>query len=151
MVGNIRKTVTYFRRSTNAANALRKAISQLSLPSLKPIVDVSTRWNSTLEMLERFSLLRPAISVAQCNQSLRSNIDILSERELDITEQLVKVLQIVKTATCTLSAENQPTASLILPIKFTILKQLDEEQEGIHPAVHQAKMCIKHDLEARYI
>ena len=150
VVGKVRTTVTHFRRSTNAANALRKAISQLDLPPLKPIIDVSTRWNSTLAMLERFATLRPAISVAQCNPSLRSKIDGLTERELDIVEQLIKVLQVLKTATCTLSSENQPTASLILPLKFTIIKQLNNcDINNIDASVHQAKMCIKHDLEER--
>lgn len=72
----------------------------------------------------------------------------------------------MKTATKALSSENQPTASLILPLKATILRQVDavseladddNEQEGNlgshshhDPSVYQAKMAIKHDLETRF-
>ena len=54
LCGKVRKLVTHFRRSTVAANLLRKAQSQLDLPDLAPIINVATRWNSTLDMLERY-------------------------------------------------------------------------------------------------
>lgn len=71
----------------------------------------------------------------------------------------------MKTATHALSVGNQPTASLILPLKATILQQLgnnelrddeppqdpdgDQEQELNPAAVHEAVMLIKNDLETR--
>lgn len=62
----------------------------------------------------------------------------------------------MKTATQLLSAENSSTASLILPTKMSIVKQLnatgaDEDEESTDAVIHEAKMTIKHDLETRYI
>lgn len=89
--GKMRRVVSHFHRSTIAANLLRKATSQLELPNLKLIMDVSTRWNSTLDMLDQYIVLRPAICVVLANPAVRNLSDTLTEEELNIVEQLIKV------------------------------------------------------------
>jgi hypothetical protein len=89
--GKIRRIVGHFRRSTTAANLLRKATAQLELPDLMPVIDVTTRWNSTLDMLERFTLLTPAYAVVLANPAIRSHCSGLTERETETVEQLIKV------------------------------------------------------------
>ena len=62
----------------------------------------------------------------------------------------------MSTSTKALSSGSQPTASLILPLKYTLLKQLSDttylsegdggdeiEQISENPAVHEARMVIK--------
>ena len=87
----IRKVVSFFRRSTVGGNVLRKSSEQLGLSASRPVIDVSTRWNSTLDMLERYLLLRPAIAVALTTPDMRSMCDNLSEADVELTESLVKV------------------------------------------------------------
>ena len=89
--GKIRKLMTFFRRSTLAANVLRKVLEQLELPVLKPIVDVVTRWNSTLDMIERYMKIRPAIVVALTNPTVKSQHEALNDREITLMGQLVQV------------------------------------------------------------
>lgn len=91
LCGKIRRIVTHFRRSTTAANVLRKATSQLDLPNLSPIIDVATRWNSTLDMVERYIVLRPAFCVALANPAIRSQLSSLTDREVNMAEPLIKV------------------------------------------------------------
>lgn len=92
LCGKVRRVVAFFKRSTKAANHLRTATAQLELRDLKPIIDVVTRWNSTLEMLERYIYLNPAITVVLTSSSIRSQWDItLTNRELLIAERLVQV------------------------------------------------------------
>ena len=67
---------------------------------------------------------------------------------------LLQVLQVMRTATNALSSGNLPTASLILPLKATILKQLDgiEEQDqggDYNPTIHEVKETLKNDLMTR--
>lgn len=92
LCGKVRRIVTFFRRSTKAANLLRTATVQLELRDLKPVIDVVTRWNSSLDMLERYLYLHPALTVALSNPSVRNQCDVsFTNRELLIAEQLIQV------------------------------------------------------------
>jgi hypothetical protein len=60
----------------------------------------------------------------------------------------------MKTSTRMLSSSHNSTASLILPLKSSILGQLDEHgstEKELDPVVHMCKMTMKHDLEERYV
>jgi hypothetical protein len=46
---------------------------QLQLPSNKLIMDVTTGWNSTLDMLARYLEQQAAISAAPTSQKIRQN------------------------------------------------------------------------------
>lgn len=142
----------FLRKSNTAANLLRKTLTQLGKETLTPIIDVSTRWNSTLYMLERYLSIRPAVLLVLVDPSIkRGQCENLSENDILIVEQIIQVLKIMETATKTLSEADKPTASLLLPLKYSILKQLDKsDNDTLDPAVHEAKMCIMHDLEKRY-
>jgi hypothetical protein len=89
--GKVRRIVTYLHRSALAASLLKKTLEQLELPFLKPIIDVTTRWNSSLDMLERYLQLRPAISVVMANPISKNQKDTVKEEEITIIEEVVKV------------------------------------------------------------
>ena len=72
LLGRIRSVVGFFHRSTIASNTLRKTLLQLELPVLKPIIDITTRWNSTFDMLDRYLQLRPAVCAAFGHKYLRN-------------------------------------------------------------------------------
>jgi hypothetical protein len=73
LLGRVRTVVGFFHRSSTASAILRKSLNQLELPNHKPVIDVTTRWNSTYDMLERYLEIRPAICVALAHKDLRSN------------------------------------------------------------------------------
>ena len=92
IVGKVRHVVKFFRRSNLASNFLQKALTQMSMPKLKPIIDVQTRWNSTLHMLERYMKIRPAVYIATTtNSQIKIQYDTLTEHEAGIVKQLIEV------------------------------------------------------------
>lgn len=93
LLGRIRHVVQYFHRSPLASNILRKTQAQLEMPSLSLIMDVTTRWNSTYDMLSRYIQLKPAICASLANPQLRnaSDKDTLSETDVSDMESLRNV------------------------------------------------------------
>ncbi|KAG8176739.1 hypothetical protein JTE90_003370 [Oedothorax gibbosus] len=61
--------VGHFKSSTISTAKLQQAQDQLELPQLKVKQDVSTRWNSTLQMLERLLKIKVPLAVALANIS----------------------------------------------------------------------------------
>ena len=71
LLGRIRRVVSFFHKSTTAMALLRSKQTILELPQHKLIQDVSTRWNSTYDMLSRFTEQNTAIEAALQNKSLK--------------------------------------------------------------------------------
>ena len=54
LLGKVRKVVSFLHRSTTAAHVLETKQEMLELPVHKLIHNVTTGWNSTYDMLERY-------------------------------------------------------------------------------------------------
>lgn len=155
LLGRVRSVVGFFHRSAIASAILLKTLAQLELPQLKPVLDVSTRWNSTFDMLQRYIVIRPAILVALNHKDLRNNAqkDTLNSQDVSDIEAVRDMLEIMKTSTNVLSSSTHATASLILPTKHTIITQLKESctDDNDSALVREVKCTIRNDLENRYV
>ena len=67
------------------------------MPDLKPIIDVSTRWNSTYDMIERYLKIRPAITAAFSLNELKneSHRDTMTPKDKADLEAITAVSSIV--------------------------------------------------------
>ena len=95
----------FFHRSSTATAVLMSKQKQLQLPSNKLIMDVTTGWNSTLDMLARYLEQQAAISAALTSPEVKQNagsIDTLDSCDVRDAEDLVKLLHPLKTATTVL-------------------------------------------------
>lgn len=152
LLGRIRKLVSFFHRSTTAAHVLKTKQEMLQLPAPKLIHDVTTRWNSTYDMLDRCLEQQAAVYSALTEKILENNIrDIvtLSDDDVKVAEEVLQVLKPLKTVTTLLSTENAPSVSMILPLKTRILQSM-AANEADSTITRDVKAAIREDLNSRY-
>lgn len=91
------------------------------IKSLKPILDVRTRWNSSFEMIERALLLKPALRIIiqeihPADDDEEPGADgLVGNIDWDRLKTLTDFLQPFKEATLIASASHYPSLSLVLP------------------------------------
>ncbi|XP_073332449.1 E3 SUMO-protein ligase ZBED1-like [Pagrus major] len=155
LLGRIRRIVNFFHRSPTATAVLAAKQKLLLGPDInehKLIVDVTTRWNSSLDMLQRYLDLQPAVAAALLSPEVRRNareIDTLDNLDIRDAEDIMKLLKPLKTVTTVLSDEQNPTVSLIVPLKHTIEQSMLPVEED-STTVSTMKKAIFNNLSDRY-
>ncbi|KAK7904179.1 hypothetical protein WMY93_016786 [Mugilogobius chulae] len=152
LLGRIRRVASFFHRSSTATAVLTTKQKLLNLPVHKLIIDVVTRWNSSLDIVERYLEQQQAVAAALLSDELRQksrDIDTLDTSDISNAEDLVKLLTPIKKATTVLCDESQPTVSLISPLKQMIQDSMSPNAND-SSAVAQMKAAILKDLSDRY-
>ncbi|XP_059923557.1 E3 SUMO-protein ligase ZBED1-like [Gadus macrocephalus] len=152
LLSRVRRIATFFHRSTTATHILKEKQKMLQLPAHKLTLDVVTRWNSALDIVERFLEQQPAISATLLSPDVRRNErDLCSLTEEDVTtaEDLVRTLQPLKAATQAISEDKRPTLSIIAPL-LALLQDAMTPSEQDSPVVRDLKAAVKSNLRTRY-
>lgn len=153
ILAKIRRIVGYFHRSNVATTSLKAKQLLLELPQHKLIMDVSTRWNSTYDLLARYIEQHDAIEAVLLNKEIKKlskELLALNNDEMICAQSVMQVLEPIKTVTTIMCSESSPTCSLIHPLHSLLLKQLQENDHD-NAIVKELKNKIKTDLEHRYI
>ncbi|XP_074030331.1 E3 SUMO-protein ligase ZBED1-like [Leptinotarsa decemlineata] len=114
LIKKIKAIVEYFHRSPIANNKLIAMQDQLR-PGQKPLklkMDVVTRWNSTLDMIERIYFLQETLEASL--GILHNPVENLSEGEWQTLPEIIKILKPLKLLTEEMSSEKKVTVSMIL-------------------------------------
>lgn len=109
-----RSIVTYFKKSEVANRKLAEKLTQLGALKLKLKQDVSTRWNSSLLMLERLVELKEPLTYAML--SLKDGPVMLNAQEWEVIEDVIPILKPFEVMTTELSGENYPTLAIVIPL-----------------------------------
>ena len=109
-----RSIVTYFKKSEVANRKLAEKLTQLGALKLKLKQDVSTRWNSSLLMLERLVELKEPLTYALL--SLKDGPVMLNAQEWEVIEDVIPILKPFEVMTTELSGENYPTLAMVIPL-----------------------------------
>lgn len=111
------------------------------------ILDVPTRWNSTLYMLERALLLKKAYMMYVDNETSLRNCKINSD-EWSTMEQIIKLLKPLESATVLLSTSQYTSISAVIPTYRCILLRMNQtiatlEGRALVPAAQAIKTKIE--------
>jgi hypothetical protein len=120
-------------KSIRGSRPLRKKFKMIcemnNMEVLKPILDVTTRWNSSCEMIERALKVQNVLdAVARTEGELNNNV--LTKVEWNRLKQLVEILQPFKEATVIMSSSSYPTLSMVVPFYHELLKTLEDSMNN---------------------
>lgn len=147
-LSRVRAIVRHFHRSPKATARLRGKQKDIAgLPAHKLILDVTTRWNSVYDMLERFIEQQAPIVAALVDLECHDLVAHFSKfGELEAIKTFLHPMKIITTA---LSSESSPTCGMLLPTVSKLRKIClhDETDSAIITAM---KAAMVGDLEGRY-
>ncbi|XP_074518369.1 E3 SUMO-protein ligase ZBED1-like [Halichoeres trimaculatus] len=153
LLGRVRRVVAFFHRSTVATAVLKEKQKLLGLPEHKLKQDVITRWNSSFDMLDRFLEQQAAVCASLLDKKLRKgahDVQTLNESDISAAEDLVKLLGPVKSATTIMCEEEQPTLSIIAPLKAKLLEHFSISEED-SSLLKELKLTMAGELKQRYL
>ncbi|XP_078029719.1 E3 SUMO-protein ligase ZBED1-like [Epinephelus lanceolatus] len=137
--------------SPKATELLRETQTQLNLPKHKLIHDVPTRWNSSLDMLARFWEQQPAVLNTLLSRKIKKDEDMarLSEDDMALIQEVVKLMTPLKVATTLLSEEKNPTITMISPLQAKLQKHFQAKESDL-PEISEMKRRFNQDFSGRY-
>ncbi|XP_025418959.1 zinc finger BED domain-containing protein 4-like, partial [Sipha flava] len=109
-----RTLVGHFKHSVFASEKLKELQTQMGLPVLKVIQDVSTRWNSSIHMLDRLVQIKALLSAAMT--FLPRAPDLLTALDWELITDCLPILKPFDVMTVELSGEIYPTLSSVIPL-----------------------------------
>uniref|UniRef100_A0A8C4GH43 Zinc finger BED domain-containing protein 1 n=1 Tax=Dicentrarchus labrax TaxID=13489 RepID=A0A8C4GH43_DICLA len=146
----MRRIVTYFHKSPKACEALHEIQTQLHLKHHKPVHDVSTMWNSSLEMMERFWEQQPAVTLSLTTRRVKTKgLPSITDEELTLLPEIIKLMTPLKVATECLSGEKTPTISIIAPTLAKLREDFEPNDSDLQ-VIFEMKEKFRQDFDTRY-
>ena len=152
MIAAARNLVTHFRKSPKASAALKRKQIQLQEEVHNLIADVSTRWNSTCELLDRVVEQRwPVVAVLSdpsITKKKDQNLDLTTD-QWKLAEEVVGVLKPLITLTEQFSLETNVSLSATIPMLSNLKKRVMMPNPDDSPAIRDLKKAITTDIDTR--
>ncbi|XP_072400601.1 E3 SUMO-protein ligase ZBED1-like [Diabrotica undecimpunctata] len=116
----IKAIVTFFKHSCVVSDELRKSGRGDAEPKL--IQDMSTRWNSTYYMIQRFLELKNSVSDILIRH--KTAPAMLTGLELNMVSSLLNILRPLEAATKEISVDKYCSSSKVIPLVHFMISKL---------------------------
>ncbi|XP_055997965.1 E3 SUMO-protein ligase ZBED1-like [Ostrea edulis] len=159
ILGKSRKLATFFHKSSSVTEMLlskQKLLLNQEQVGHKLIIDVATRWNSTLYMLQRLVEQTPVLMALANDPDLSKTASntlkncVFSFQELSIVEKFVKLLSPFEKATTILCADKYPTMHKVLPVITKLLRIVELNDEDL-PVIKHIKQQMQLEMDKRAV
>lgn len=158
MLGAARRLAAHFKRSTVAMEALRTKQAALKTSEtddvLEIIIDCSTRWNSSLDMLDRLVKLRWAIGAVLSDPNVTAHNNAKTFKMTDdnwyLAQAMISLLKPLKQVTTMSSGQKYPSLSSIYPQMFIVLRNVEASKPDDSAVIQQCRRTISDQLRQRY-
>lgn len=150
IITKVKSIVTLVKRSVVATDELvrlQKRDGRTDGTILKFKQEVSTRWNSTFYMIERFLKLREYIYpvILKCPTSP----EMITHDEFDVLTDVIKILQPIELVTREISGDLYPTCNIIIPLIRCMTKVINDCIPLTNYGIN-LKECILLEIERRF-
>lgn len=147
----VKAIVAYFDRSSAATerfSTMQTSMNPSQIP-LKLKMDVATRWNSTLHMLER--LVRVQEPLEATIGILQNPVDSLTSSEWNTIKDFCLLLEPFDVATIEMSAENNISISKVIVVVCGIQCSINANRKKFTSATSlQLSDCLLNNLATRF-
>ncbi|CAB4059527.1 unnamed protein product [Lepeophtheirus salmonis] len=144
VIRKCRSIATYFHHSTMAQDELKKIQDQRQEPLLLVIHDSSSRWNSTLHMLERVQKMKESLCIYVATHN--SKIEPISDREWKLLSKCVMALKPYEEITKQLSSSSS-SISDVIPLIVSLKIALQTSTREILPAQRTSAMSDSEEFK----
>lgn len=113
LIKKVKRIVTFFNKSPKNTAVLKKELKKQGKGYRSLVQDVTTRWNSTFYLLERFNDASDSVNVVL--SKITHDLPKISAQEYKLIPILIEVLKLFEELTVDLSGEQSSTISMIIP------------------------------------
>ena len=138
-----RKIVGHFKHSSTAYGRLHAIQNSLGLPQCRLQQDVSTRWNSSLYMLQTVASQKVALAAYATQYSICQ----LTTNQLDLVDKIIAALSPIEEVTKAVSADSV-SVSCIIPFVRMLFKTMGKHHND--RGVRTMKCEMLKSLKTRY-
>lgn len=152
VLGKARTLVGFFHKSSSMTDMLhekQKLLFSDSKVGHRLLIDVATRWNSTLFMLQRLLEQAPVLMALANDTSLPKHASttlknsVFNFDELTLVENMVKILVPFEKATTLVCADQHPTMHKVLPIVTKLMRatEISDDDAAVIKKIKQKMLA----------
>ncbi|XP_025973880.2 E3 SUMO-protein ligase ZBED1-like isoform X2 [Dromaius novaehollandiae] len=146
-----RGIVRYFQQDAKATCSLNSKLEAINKTKLKLVMDVGSRWITTIEMCESLLDLKWAImSVLEEHPKGAAAVRNLADHQWKLLQDLVPVMRTIKIATSFLREEQNVSISSLMPCIHGIVTAIAQQSEEASSVIKTVVGNIRSELTQRW-